>query len=184
MIFQRLYDEILTVDDLNEQKIVLSTFDSETQSALWQIKLDNFVENNDLNETQLEVIDELKSVMTPDNFTKIKNNNNTSLKQSMEILRRKVINSFDENVGWYLLTKFENINQTLAKIEKIYNTTNAARKSALRACSCEPNDSCARLTGATIWGLSWEYGDCGGDCYVERYWFGLYESDNTGRCSY
>ena len=183
--FQRLYDEILAVDDLNEQKIILSTFDSETQSSLWQIKLDNFVANNDLNRTQLEVINELKNIMISDNFTKIKNKDNLNLKQRSVRLKQKVINSFDENIGWYLLNKFENINQTLAKIEKTpKEATNVARIISLRACECEPNDSCARLTGISIWGLSWEYGDCGGECYTQTYFFGLYESDDIGRCAY
>lgn len=180
--FQRLYEDILAIDDLTEQKIILSTFDSETQSALWQIKLNNFIKNNDLSDTQLEVINELKVIMNSDNFTKIKKDN--KLRQRVKNLNAKVINSFNKNVGWYLLNKFENINQTLAKIDKKSNNTSNVESRSTRACNCEQNDSCARITGISIIGLSWEYGTCGGDCYVPRYFFGLIESDDTGRCSY
>ena len=184
---QELYNNIISINNLSEQRIILSSFKSKTQSVLWQIKLDNFIENNpNLTNKQLNLIIDLKKIMTPDNFDKAKNKD-LDLEKKIEYLKFKITEAFQDNVGWYLLNKFENINQTLKKLDEkkqINSNSRVEEDTNIRACNCGPHDSCARITGLSLSGISWEYGNCGGICYSQTFLFGLWESDNTGRCFY
>lgn len=183
-VVEKLSNDVLQLDNLNEQNLVVSTFEPETQSALWQLKLDDFVLNNDLNYQQLVFINKLKESISVNNLKDIKSPRVRALAKSLAVEAKEY---FGEDLGWYLINRFENPNQTLKKLENnnlsIDYKNGDEEISNLRACNCERGD-CVRLAGVSIWGISWEYGTCEGKCYVERYFFGLWESDNTGRCSY
>jgi hypothetical protein len=183
--YQRLYEKILLIDDLNEQKITLSSFSFDTQSILWQLKLNNFIKHNNLTNKQLKIINELKNLLTPDNLRGIRNKNNTTLTQKTKMLKTKIINSFEKNIGWYLINKFENINQTLAKIDLNTVKQTDPNNNTIGDCNCTKNSDCIRLTGISMYGLSWEYGTCQPQtCYSSDGWFGLFENDNNRVCEY
>ncbi len=183
--YQGLYDKILSIDDLTEQKIVVSTFNSGTQAILWKMKLNNFVINNKLDEKQLDFIQRLNTLLTPENISDITKRENKDLIIIFDNYKHEAIELFEEHIGWYLLNKFENINQTLNKIDSSSNNSlnNASTKNIIKPCNCQEMDECWRITGVSIWGIQWEYGSCDSeDCYVQDYW--VWQSDNTGRCHY
>ncbi len=181
-----IYKSIISLNDLEEQRLAFATLNPSQRFSVWMLKLDNFKKNNSLNKVQSNFINELQSELKVSLFTDNNDNNNEKINfkaTRKEYFLNKAISLFGVNEGRYLLTKVENINQTIDKL----NNGIIANKFAgpgLRSCNCEGNSECVRLTGISIWGISWEYGTCpSGGCYVQVY-LGIWESDNTGRCSY
>lgn len=134
---------------------------------------------------QIEVINKLKQNITVDNLEK---RTTKKVQAIADALMLEVKQNFGNDLGYYLLSKFENSNQTIEKISQLDPEELSLKNQTVRACDCEADNECTRLTGVSIGpgglGLNWEYGKCGGTCYVETYFFGLWESSNTGRCSF
>ena len=106
-------------------------------------------------------------------------------------LMSKSMQLFGENLGYYLLTKFENTNQTLDKLDINNDKVNISimgPEQAISACDCTKDSNCRRLTGVSIWGFSWENGRCSEDsCYRETvhvFGYTLWESSDNGKCEY
>ncbi|MGV9003022.1 bacteriocin fulvocin C-related protein [Flavobacterium sp.] len=183
---EEIFNKIVELDDTNEQILAASTLAAEDKLSLWQYKLNNFKSKNDLHEIQITYIDELLSKLKVEYFIEGSNERKEFLENMSKIYMLKAKSLFGENEGWYLLTKVENINNRIDKLNlnsEIPVDENLAR--GIKTCTCVSDSECVRLTGASVWGLSWEYGTCGGSaCYVQTYFFGLWESDNNGRCIY
>lgn len=176
------YDSIVALDT-EDQKLVFATLSPKERNEIWHIKLKNFKDKNLLNNDQITFIDELSSELNENLFTNKDIQNSEKLdfiKNRKDYFFNKAKNLFGENEGWYLLTKIENINHAISKLDKLPSGGGGP----IRSCECEKSRECTRLTGISLDGLSWEYGNCSnGGCYVQVY-FGIWESDNTGRCSY
>lgn len=191
-----LYEEIINEDDLNLQKRIFSTFDVETQSALLELKIKNFKENNSLNEVQLVFLDDLKDFYSPQNIELILEKNE-SINQTRDYLLNQSKILFGEVEGFYLLSKFENINQTKNKIINNLNLSNKSINNEIVnkgtvSCSCKTSNNCTRLTGFSVGpgGISfqWEYGTCNqGGCKNTTYIvFDTWEitSTDSGTCKF
>lgn len=177
------YNSIIEINDTGEQRLVASALSSEDKFSLWQYKLDNFKNNNNLSVAQINFINDLKRDLTELVFVENSDARKEFIlnKKNEYMTNAKLL--FGENEGRYLLTKVENINH---RIEKITADNNRVVSGGpIRKCDCESNSECWRLTGVSVWGLSWEYGNCSNNtCTVEVYLFGLWESSNIGRCTY
>jgi len=190
--YQNLYYKIIKVD-IDHQKQVVNSFDYKTQSILFKLKLDNYASNNKLNNKQKQALKKWKSFLTPDNLKKVREKKDKVLSNKIRILKTEILNSFEKNVGWYLINKFENTNQTLAKIKlkKSNSELNTGEpntngtKNIIRDCDCTKDSNCIRVTGISIWGISWEHGRCTQKtCYSGSGFLGLFENQNNGLCVY
>lgn len=185
-----IYQNIISLNDLEEQRLAFATLNPSQRYNVWMLKLENFKNNNSLSQEQNTFIYELQSELKVELFTDIKENNSEKINfkvKRKEYYLNKAIALFGINEGKYLLTKIENINQTIDKLKSGLILNSLSGKKApdpIRSCDCEKSSECVRLTGVSWIGLSWEYGTCpSGGCYVQVY-LGIWESDNRGRCSY
>ena len=192
-----LYDEIIREEDLNLQKQVISTFDFETQAALFQMKFNNFLSANQLNVEQIAFVNYLVSLSTAEIFEEARISPESFVELSNDI-QLNAVTLFGENEGWYLVNRFENINQTIDKIALNHNVSNSTLRRFLSDntpyCECQTWAGCKRLTGVgiTICGgagiqLNWEYGKCNnGGCTRAQWNLGVFTilSNDTGLCSY
>lgn len=191
-----LYEKIISEDDLVTQKAIVSSFDFETQASLFLLKFDDFKKNNNLNDEQTKFIDYIIEISTPNNLESVS-------KKTIEIidlynfLSSESIRLFGENEGWYLINRFENINQSIEKLKKNNNSSISLNNSLARSlsagtdCNCTSDSNCKRLTGFSIGpgglGLQWENGTCNnGGCDIKRYdfYFFIVESTDKGLCKY
>lgn len=186
-----LYNSIIELN-FDEQRVALTTLNPNQRYNIWLLKLQNFKENNLLNKNQLNLINDLQSDLNEKLFTNNDEKNKEKLiflNEKRDFYLNKAIELFGKNEGIYLLTKIENINQTIIKIKDKIKTDKVTQnssnsKNAVRSCNCEKDRECIRLTGVGLDGFSWEWGTCtNSNCYVQVY-FGLWESDNIGRCIY
>lgn len=177
----KLYNSIIQIQDLDEQRLVASALISEDKYSLWQCKLNNFISKNNLNVTQIQFINDLKADLKEEIFVENSIARKSFILNKKEFYMTKAKSLFGDKEGWYLLTKVENINHSLSKISAGGGGPGGG---PISACNCEDDGECVRLTGVSWVGLSWEYGTCANStCYVESY-FGIWESDNDGKCSY
>lgn len=185
--FSELYNNILDIDNLNQQLYVANSLSATEKYNLWQLKLNNFLFENDLNNDQIDFIKKLKDIIKPDLFID-KNNREAFNENFKNRLLDESKQLFGNELGTYLLRKFENSNQTLAKLDKKSKSISKTGFAPVSACDCSGDSECTRLTGISIFGLSWEYGECGGDdCYRESthfLGFTLWESSDNGMCEY
>lgn len=181
--YKQLYDSIVALD-VDDQMLVFSTLKPDERHLIWNIKLDNFISDNNLNDEQKLFVQELRESLKVEYFTDEDNQAKTDFinnKRDYFINKSKAL--FGDNEGRYFLTKIENINHAINKLPN----RDEGSKGPLRACNCESSSECYRVTGVSWVGISWEYGNCGnGGCYVPVYNFLVFscESDNTGRCAY
>lgn len=178
-----VYNNIIKIDDTDEQVLAASTLSPEEKLALWEYKLQNFKSNNNLNQAQNDFVNELLSVLTEKHFVAGSAERTEFLNNLSSNYMSRARDLFGQNEGWYLLTKVENINHRIDRFNNNNGSINV-ESGGIRACNCEPNDTCARINSVSVWGIGWEYGRCGGGCYVREYFWGLWESDDTGRCNY
>jgi len=179
------FNKIVSLNDTNEQILAASTLSPEDKLSLWIYKLENFKENNSLTSEQINFINSLISELNQNLFDEKSNLRIEFLQNRSDEIMQNAKNLFGEKEGWYLLTKVENINHRIARINALNEIEKEGDMSkALRSCTCESSSECVRVTGISVWWVSWEYGTCGGNCYTRTYFFGLWESDNTGRCKY
>ena len=189
-----LYDEIIREEDLNLQKQVVSTFDFETQAALFQMKFNNFLSANQLSGQQIAFVNYLKSLSTAEIFEEARINPESFVELSNDV-QLNAVTLFGGNEGWYLINRFENINQTIDKIAQNNNVNNSTLRRFLSDnkpyCECQTWAGCKRLTGINAGsggiGLIWEYGNCNnGGCDRAQWNWGIFTilSNDTGLCSY
>lgn len=174
-----LYDEIVKLEDVNEQILVASALSPQEMYELWLVKIDNYKANNRTTNLQLEFFDQLKSILEPNVFIENSAERNNIDKEN---LYTKAVLAFGEDEADYFLNNVENINHRIAYFASGKVLSNPK---IIEACNCNKNGNCKRITGISVVGISWEYGECMlGDCYRETYFFRLIESSNTGRCKY
>lgn len=178
-----LYQTIIAKVDVDDQILAASTLSSEDKYSLWIHKLDEFSGKNSLSSEQNLFIENLKSELNEDLFLENSDARNRFIDERSSILMESAKDLFGDNEGWYLLTKVENINHRIDRFNNGF-TINNEEGGVLRACNCAGDSGCRRITGVSIVGFSWEYGTCGGSCYAREYFWGLWESDDDGRCRY
>ncbi len=181
---ERTFKDIISIDDTSEQLFIASALAPDDKLALWQYKFENFKSNNDLNAQQANFIEELQSVLSEQILTTGSPERNAFLRDKSEWYLNQAKHLFGENEGWYLLTKVENINN---RIDRINGTTSGkpSSPSGIKKCECEKDSECKRLTGIGLWGLEWENGSCSNKtCVIQDWFFGFIESDNDARCVY
>lgn len=185
--YDRLYEEIVSIESLDEQLIVVNGLSSIEKYNMWQLKLDNFKSNNQLNDNQTQFIDKLKAEISLDLFED-ESVRTFFDKNQKESLMKESIQLFGIELGNYLLTKFENVNQTLDKLGYNESLETVKNFDAISSCDCTKDGDCYRLTGLGFDGLAWEYGVCSNDdCYKETvhvFGYTLWESSDNGKCQY
>lgn len=175
-----LYYQIVELEDTREQMLVASALTAAEMYEMWFVKIDDYKSNNDLNTDQLAFLTNLESILEPNLFIE-----DSAERENFDFedLMVEAKNVFGENEGEYFLSKVENINHRIAHFYS--GVIIADPNPTIEACDCNKNSNCTRLTGISIWGLSWEYGTCStSTCYRETYLFGLIESSNNKRCTY
>jgi hypothetical protein len=184
--FTILYNDILSVSDLNEQLIIANSLSSVEKYNLWQLKLDNFLNSNDLDGNQIRFVNKLKNIISMDLFENedTREHFNLKLKNDLHLESKSL---FGEELGSYLLKKFENANQTLDRLQ-IKSDAKSFNPEPIEHCDCTKDGDCVRITGISITGLSWEYGTCQFDTCVRNnlhiFGFEIWESDDNGECKY
>lgn len=174
-----LYDSIARLEDTEDQLLIASTLTPKQKMDMWQIKLSNFEQNNSLTQQQTDFIEGLKLALQNESLFDERSPERASFPAGTYLENAKSL--FGVEAGGYLLTRVENINHRLEKIAE----SGAIERGPVRSCTCESDGECYRITGVELWGVQWEYGTCpSGGCYVRTYFFGLWESSNTGRCKY
>jgi hypothetical protein len=179
-----VYDSIASLDDTDDQLLVASALSPNEKMNLWQCKLDHFKNTNTLSTNQLDFINKLELKLSNEEIF-IENSKTRAdfISTEKTALMNEAQTLFGQNEGWYLLTKVENITHRVAKLP--YTIEPMPGGGTIKACGCQKDSDCVRLTGISIWGVSWQYGTCpAGGCYVQTYFFGIWESDNIGRCKY
>lgn len=175
-----LYDEIVKLEDTNEQMLVASALSPQEIYELWIAKIDNYKVNNRTTNLQLEFFDHLESFLEPNVFIENSTERNNIDRGNVY---SKAILAFGEDEADYFLNNVENINHRIAYFSGSYNS--GIKNPIIQACNCNKDGNCKRITGVSVGGISWEYGECNhGGCYKETYLFGWIESSNTGRCQY
>ena len=185
--YNSLYNDIIAIESLDEQLIVADGLSSIEKYTMWQLKLENFMSINQLNYDQTQFVNRLISEISLDLFE------NEAERRSFN--ENKKDNLMDESkqlfgneLGHYLLTKFENSNQTIDKLGTNKSSTVVKNFHAISNCDCSKDGHCYRLTGIGIDGIAWEYGVCSDDdCYRESvhvFGYKLWESSDNGKCQY
>lgn len=180
----KTYTSIIEINDLSDQTLIASALSSEDKFSLWQYKLDNFKNNNNLNIEQINFINHLKIDLNENVFVEnsVAKNEFILNKKDTYMTNAKLL--FGEKEGEYLLTKVENINHRIERIVTGNNRLDSGIGGPIKNCNCENDSECWRWTGVSVWGLSWEYGTCSNvTCYQEVYLF-VWHSNNDGRCTY
>lgn len=179
------YENIINLDKTSSQKLATYSLNPTEINEIWQLKLDNFLENNELNSVQQNFILKLKSEINSNLFVKNNAYRNSFLLNKKDKYMEEAKSLFGENEGWYLLTKIENINQRFEKNKLIKNSqSDKVGDDPIKSCDCDNTRDCKRLTGIGIWSISWEYGECKNkSCYISSF-LGIWESDNDGLCEY
>lgn len=159
------------------------SYSTSVQAQLWQHKLANFENNNTLTEQQAVFIDTLQVLMTASNMDNIRSETpNPGLVAGAARLQTEAVNLFGQKEGWYLLNRFENINQTLTKSNFPVSSIST---DSITDCDCNSDSDCWRITGIAIWGVTWERGECtSATCYQESWFWGLWESSDNMICSF
>ncbi len=179
------YENIVRLDKTSSQKLATYSLSPTEINEIWQLKLDNFLENNELNSAQQNFILKLKSEINSNLFVKNNPYRNLFLLNKKDKYMEEAKSLFGENEGWYLLTKIENINQRFEKNKLKKNSqSDKVAGDPIKSCDCDNTPDCKRLTGIGVWSISWEYGVCKNkSCYVSSF-LGIWESDNDGLCVY
>ncbi len=182
--YQDIYNSIISLENTDDQRVAFTGLTPDERLGVMKLKFINFKENNTLNVEQSAFIDEIYKLLTVELLTEDHPESIHFIEEKSENYMERSKSLFGEDEGWYLLAHVENINQRIDILKQQGGGTNEG--GAIYACNCAKNSECKRITGFSIgftdFGLQWEYGRCGGTCYVKSFW--IWESSNTGRCSY
>lgn len=176
---QNLYYNIIENENTYDQLLIASALTPDEMYQMWGAKIDDYKANNQLNVNQMIFLENIENELSPAVFVE-----NSSEREAFDFDKKmtEAQNIFGVNEGWYLLSKVENINH---RISRLSLSLDEPSDEPIRSCECSKNNDCIRLTGISVWGISWEYGVCNsGNCYVQTYLFGLFVSTNKGRCKY
>lgn len=188
------YNEIITLDDLDDQKLALAALTPEERHSIWQQKIINYIENNKNDDEQLKFLHHLLYDFDVNAFT-FNSKERNELLEKKDDYYKKSMNLFGNIEGAYFLNNIENINQSVEKI-KINNNISLENENLIdnniqrpiSPCNCIVNSDCIRLVGFEAWGLSWEYGDCDLNKICTNnpmpWYFSWFGNNNIGKCQF
>lgn len=179
------FEQISDIDNILDQITVASALSPDDKRQLWQDKLDNYISNNKLNSSQADFLYQLKvelndaGIFEKDNEKRIK-----FIHDRTPEIQSKGAELLGVNESLYLFTRVENPNQRVDRLTG-GGGSGTINPGTISACDCEDYNGCVRIVSVSLTSISWEYGDCNdGGCFVDTYFFGFVESDNTGSCKY
>ncbi|QYJ68769.1 bacteriocin fulvocin C-related protein [Flavobacterium litorale] len=131
------FNDITEIEDLNDQILVASTLSPDGMRAMWQDKLENFLENNILSEEQYNYINDLKSEIDVTNiFIEDAEDRTNFLSERSPVIVSELIDLFGEAATTYLIRKIENVNQSVDRLTGGSGDPISQLPTLTQACSC------------------------------------------------
>ena len=185
--------DIVEIEDLNEQILVASALSADAKRQLWQDKLSDFTENNELTEQQVNYIVDLREEVNNENiFILDSEERNNFMNERSEIIIAELSDLLGENDAIYLLTKIENINQSADRITGAIGGPVDEVPAPANYCNCGGggggDNGCVMFGGYLADGRkNWLIGQCQdfGYCPGYEHWGGVtFFNGFTGTCVY
>jgi len=155
-----LFSKVVSLNDLTEQKLVFRTLSSFEKFMFWKAKFNLLIDNNEFNVKQLNFINQFINLLSENKFEKGSNEYEVFKNYELAEIEKKGSELFNKEQLYYIFYSFENpenLNENKIKY-RIKKKNKLQASKVIPECDC--TTTCRRITGVSLFGISWEIGKC------------------------
>ena len=184
--------DIIEIEDLWEQVVVASALSPDAKRQLWQDKLSDYIDNNELNENQINYLNDFREEL---NVTELFDQDSEESISFLNERSGELFNGLTDTLGeaeaTYLLTRVENVNQSNDRMYGDIGDPIDENPTPDTGCDCGGYLSGGGSIGCVKHGgllpdgrVNWIFGNCNHLPGCTNPYLSPMSGLNTGRCSY